>query len=92
MTTESLTKLVLDHIPKESEITRVNYEWPRVAIYTTNPSFLQKNNFYVSEIVKTTDRRVIVRTERESTASENEDESREAKRFVCCCGEESWST
>jgi len=63
---------VLLSIPKEAEITRVEYEGPRIALYTRNPKFLQQNAYIISDIVNNVKKRVVVRTDRTIRKSEDE--------------------
>jgi predicted metal-dependent RNase len=55
---------VLRNIPKEAEITRVEYEGPRIALYTRNPKFLQQNGYIISDIVNNVKKCVVVRTDK----------------------------
>ena len=42
---------ILNSIPAEAQITRIEYEGPRIALYTKNPRYLHQNNYIISEIV-----------------------------------------
>src|SRR5712692_1746359 len=55
---------ILNNIPAEAMITRIEYEGPRIALYTKNPAFLHKNSYVISEIVNTLKKRVVTRTEK----------------------------
>ncbi len=55
---------ILKGIPSEAEITRIEYEGPRIALYTKNYKFLRKNNYVISDIVNAVKRRVVVRTDK----------------------------
>ncbi len=55
---------ILNNLPAEAQITRIEYEGPRIALYTKNPAFLQKNSYVLSEIVNTLKKRVVTRTEK----------------------------
>ncbi|MBI3117028.1 MAG: beta-CASP ribonuclease aCPSF1 [Thaumarchaeota archaeon] len=55
---------ILNSIPAEAQITRVEYEGPRIALYTRSPKYLQRNNYIISEIVNTVKKRVVTRTEK----------------------------
>ena len=55
---------ILNSIPAEAQITRIEYEGPRIALYTKNPKFLHQNNYIISEIVNTVKKRVVTRTEK----------------------------
>ncbi len=60
----SLMSAILNNIPAEAGITRIEYEGPRIALYTRNPAFLHKNSYVVSEIVNSLKKRVVTRTEK----------------------------
>jgi KH/beta-lactamase-domain protein len=55
---------ILNSIPAEAQITRVEYEGPRIALYTKSPKYLQRNNYIISEIVNSVKKRVVTRTEK----------------------------
>jgi len=63
---------ILNNIPAEAQITRIEYEGPRIALYTKNPAFLHKNSYVISEIVNTLKKRVVTRTEKSIRKQENE--------------------
>jgi KH/beta-lactamase-domain protein len=63
---------ILNTIPAEAGITRIEYEGPRIAIYTKNPAFLQRNSYLISEIVNTLKKRVVTRTEKSIRKNESE--------------------
>ncbi|HME18466.1 MAG TPA: beta-CASP ribonuclease aCPSF1 [Nitrososphaerales archaeon] len=63
---------ILNNIPAEAGITRIEYEGPRIALYTRNPAFLHKNSYVVSEIVNSLKKRVVTRTEKSIRKPENE--------------------
>ena len=42
---------VLKSIPKEANITKIDYEGPRIALYTNKPKFLMENNNIISNLV-----------------------------------------
>ncbi|HLQ07043.1 MAG TPA: beta-CASP ribonuclease aCPSF1 [Nitrososphaerales archaeon] len=68
----SLMSAILNNIPAEAQITRIEYEGPRIALYTKNPAFLHKNSYVISEIVNTLKKRVVTRTEKSIRKQENE--------------------
>jgi hypothetical protein len=68
----SLMSAILNNIPAEAEITRIEYEGPRIALYTRNPAFLHKNSYVVSEIVNSLKKRVVTRTEKAIRKPESE--------------------
>src|SRR5439155_1389460 len=63
---------ILNNIPAEAQITRIEYEGPRIALYTKNPNYLQKNNYIISEIVNSLKKRVVTRTEKSIRKPEDE--------------------
>ena len=68
----SLMSAILNNIPAEAQITRIEYEGPRIALYTRNPAFLHKNSYVISEIVNTLKKRVVTRTEKSIRKQEGE--------------------
>ncbi len=68
----SLMSAILNNIPAEAGITRIEYEGPRIALYTRNPAFLHKNSYVISEIVNSLKKRVVTRTEKSIRKPENE--------------------
>ncbi|HKW03910.1 MAG TPA: beta-CASP ribonuclease aCPSF1 [Nitrososphaerales archaeon] len=69
---QSVTSVILNHIPAEAEITRVEYEGPRIALYSKNPRFLQQNGYIVSDVVNMVKRRVVLRTDKSIRKDEQE--------------------
>ncbi len=63
---------ILNNIPAEAQITRIEYEGPRIALYTRNPAFLHKSSYVISEIVNTLKKRVVTRTEKSIRKPESE--------------------
>ena len=55
---QELMTTILKSLPPEAEITRIEYEGPRIAIYTKNYEFLTTNNYIISDIVNTVKRRL----------------------------------
>jgi len=63
---------ILNNIPAEAMITRIEYEGPRIALYTKNPAYLQKNSFVISEVVNVLKKRVVTRTEKSIRKTETD--------------------
>ena len=63
---------ILTNIPAEAQITRIEYEGPRIALYTKNPAFLHKNSYVISEIVNSLKKRVVTRTEKSIRRQESD--------------------
>ncbi len=68
----SVMGAILTNIPAEAQITRIEYEGPRIALYTRNPAYLHKNSYVISEIVNSLKKRVVTRTEKSIRKPENE--------------------
>jgi KH/beta-lactamase-domain protein len=65
---------ILQSIPKEAQVSKIDYEGPRIALYTKSPSFLMENNQIVSDLVNVIKKRIVVRTE--ESIRKNEEDSR----------------
>ena len=60
---QNIMATVLKAIPKETNVTKIDYEGPRIAIYTKTPRFLMENNTVISNLVNTIKKRIVVRTD-----------------------------
>ena len=69
---QELMTTILKSLPSEAEITRIEYEGPRISIYTKNYEFLASNNYIISDIVNTVKRRIVIRTDKSIRKKENE--------------------
>jgi uncharacterized protein len=63
ITSQHLMAAILQNLPEESGLTKIEYEGPRIALYSKNPSYLMQNTQLVSNIVNTIKKRIIVRTD-----------------------------
>ena len=63
---------ILHSIPKEAGVTKIEYEGPRIALYTNTPRFLMENNNVISSLVNVIKKRIVVRTD-ESIRKTEED-------------------
>ena len=73
-TAQSVMATILQSIPKEAQVSKIDYEGPRIALYTKSPSFLMENNQIVSDLVNVIKKRIVVRTE--ESIRKNEEDSR----------------
>jgi hypothetical protein len=55
--------VILQSLPQESGLTKIEYEGPRIALYSKNPSYLMQNSQLVSNMVNTIKKRIVVRTD-----------------------------
>ena len=72
---------ILQSIPKEANITKIEYEGPRIALYTNTPRYLMENNEIISNLVNVIKKRIVVRTD-ESIRKSEEDARKILLEFV----------
>ena len=58
---QSIMATILESIPKEANVTKIDYEGPRIALYTKTPRFLLENNTVISNLVNQIKKRIVVR-------------------------------
>ncbi|MBX5327481.1 MAG: beta-CASP ribonuclease aCPSF1 [Candidatus Bathyarchaeia archaeon] len=58
-----ISQTVLEHVPKEAEITRVEFEGPALAIYTKKPEMLIEQSQIIANIVNIIRKRIVVRSD-----------------------------
>ena len=63
---------ILQSIPKEANITKIEYEGPRIALYTNTPRYLMENNEIISNLVNVIKKRIVVRTDESIRKSEED--------------------
>jgi len=64
--------IILESIPKEASVTKIEYEGPRIALYTTSPRYLMENNEIISNLVNIIKKRIVVRTDESIRKSEED--------------------
>jgi hypothetical protein len=69
---EEIRRTVLEHIPKEAEITRVEFEGPSLAIYTKRPEIRITHNRAITDIVSIIKKRIVIRSDPQVRLKENE--------------------
>ena len=69
-----IRETIVTHMPKEAEITRIEFEGPRLAIYVKNVGLLLEQSYIVTEIVNLLHKRVVVRSDPSIRLKENESE------------------
>ena len=60
---QNIMTIILESIPKEASVTKIEYEGPRIALYTTSPRYLMENNEIISNLVNVIKKRIVVRTD-----------------------------
>ncbi len=74
-----ISKVILNHIPKEAEITRIEFEGPALAIYTKRPEVLIEQSYVVADIVSIIRKRIVIRSDPSVRLKEKEAEKAIAK-------------
>src|SRR5919198_255198 len=69
---QNIMAVILHSLPSESALTKIEYEGPRIALYSKNPSYLIRNAQVVSNMVNTIKKRIVVRTDESIRKSEEE--------------------
>lgn len=63
---------ILNTLPSESGLTRIEYEGPRIALFSTNPAYFILNSNIISNMVNTVKKRIVIRTDESIRKSEAE--------------------
>jgi KH/beta-lactamase-domain protein len=69
-----ISQHILENIPPEAEVTRIEYEGPALAVYTKKPEVLVEQSYVISNIVKLIRKRIVVRSDPSIRAKERETE------------------
>jgi len=69
-----IRRTILEYIPKEAEITRIEFEGPSLAIYTKRPEILIEQSHIVADIVNMIRKRIVVRSDPSVRLAEKEAE------------------
>ncbi|MCZ6582313.1 MAG: beta-CASP ribonuclease aCPSF1 [Thaumarchaeota archaeon] len=69
---QNIMTIILQSIPKEAEVTKIDYEGPRIAIYTRKPRYLMEHNEIISNMVNLIKKRIVIRTEESIRKSQEE--------------------
>ncbi|MCA9827667.1 MAG: beta-CASP ribonuclease aCPSF1 [Nitrosopumilus sp.] len=69
---QSIMATILQSIPKEASVTKIEYEGPRIALYTNTPRYLMENNDTISNLVNIIKKRIVVRTDESIRKPEDE--------------------
>jgi len=69
---QNIMATILESLPKESNITKIEYEGPRIALYTNTPHYLMENNEIISNLVNVIKKRIVVRTDESIRKSEED--------------------
>ena len=69
---QNIMATILKSLPKESGLTKIEYEGPSIALYSKNPRFLIENSQILSNMVNTIRKRVVIRTDESIRKSRND--------------------
>ncbi len=58
-----ITQYILGHVPKEAEVTRIEYEGSTLAVYTKKPEVLVEQSTVVANIVNVIRKRIVIRSD-----------------------------
>ena len=67
-----ISHYILEHVPKEAEVTRIEYEGPAIALYTKKPEILIEQSSIITDIVGIIRKRIVVRSDPTVRSSEKE--------------------
>ena len=56
-----ISHYILQHVPREAEVTRIEYEGPMLSVYTKKPELLVEQSSVIAEIVSVIRKRIVVR-------------------------------
>ncbi len=69
-----ISQTILEHVPKEAEVTRIEFEGPTLAVYTKKPEVLIEQSHIVAEIVNIIRKRIVIRSDPSVRLTEKETE------------------
>jgi KH/beta-lactamase-domain protein len=72
---QNIMAVILQSLPHEASLTKIEYEGPCIALYSKNPSYLLHNNQLVLNMVNSIKKRIVIRTDESLRHSEDESRS-----------------
>jgi len=63
---------ILNRIPKEAQVTKIEFEGPEIAVYVKNANFIIEKEDRIKQIAKTIRKRIVVRVDESSRKPEKE--------------------
>lgn len=69
-----ISHYILEHVPREAEVTRVEYEGPMLSVYAKKPEILVDQGNVIAEIVGVIRKRIVVRSDPSVRLQETEAE------------------
>ena len=71
----AVSQTILEYVPKEAEVTRIEFEGPTLAVYTKKPEVLIEQSSIIADIVSLIRKRIVVRSDPSVRVSEKEAEN-----------------
>jgi predicted metal-dependent RNase len=68
---QNIVASILNNIPSESEITKIEYEGPFIVLYSKKPTLLLENQEIISKMVNLIKKRIVIRTDTSIRSSED---------------------
>jgi uncharacterized protein len=69
---QNIMAVILQSLPQEASLTKIEYEGPCIALYSRNPSYLLHNNQLVLNMVNSMKKRIVIRTDESLRRSQDE--------------------
>ena len=69
------SQTILEYVPKEAEVTRIEFEGPALAVYTKKPEILIEQSSIIADIVSIIRKRIVVRSDPSVRVPEKEAEN-----------------
>lgn len=69
---QNIMAVILQSLPQEASLTKIEYEGPCIALYSKNPSYLLHNNQLVLNMVNSIKKRIVIRTDESLRRSQDE--------------------
>jgi len=69
-----IRETIVEQMPKDAEITRIEFEGPRLAIYVKNVNLLSEQSYVITEIVNLLHKRIVIRSDQSIRLPEREAE------------------
>ena len=76
-----ISKYILEHVPKQAEVSRIEYEGPMLAVYAKKPEILVEQSTVIAGIVSVLRKRIVIRPDPSVRLPEKEAE-RLAKEII----------
>src|SRR5919199_1607800 len=71
-TSQNIMAVILQSLPQEAGLTKIEYEGPCIALYSKNPIYLMQNSQLVLNMVNTIKKRIVIRTDESIRRPQNE--------------------